>query len=63
MLNGSLNTKIPNMKISVGPTYWINPIKDSGILMAPAENESKGMAVTAPENRSQNDDILNPILK
>ena len=52
--NGSLNKKIPKTNIMVGPTYWMNPVKDSGIRFAPAENSIKGIAVIAPENNNQN---------
>src|SRR5699024_11477006 len=58
--NGSLNKKIPNINMSVGATYCINPVNDIGILRAPAENSIRGVAVTAPEKRSQNDELLTP---
>ncbi len=60
MLNGSLKTKIPKINMIVGPTYWMKPVNDNGIRLAPAENRINGIAVIAPENSSQNDDIFNP---
>lgn len=44
----------------VGPTYWMKPVNDNGIRLEPAENRINGIAVIAPENSSQNDDIFNP---
>lgn len=38
----------------------MNPVSDNGIRFAPAENKINGIAVIAPEKRSQNDDIFNP---
>ena len=40
----------------------MNPVKDSGIRFAPAENSIKGIAVIAPENNNQNDDMFIPKL-
>ena len=51
---------MPRTNIIVGPTYCINPVKDNGIRLAPAENKIKGIAVMAPENSNQNEDIFIP---
>lgn len=37
----------------------MKPVNDNGIRLAPAENRINGIAVIAPENSSQNDDIFN----
>lgn len=60
ILNGSLNKNIPNININVGAMYCMKPVKDNGILRAPAENSISGIAVIAPENNSQNDELLTP---
>lgn len=57
-LNGSLNKKIPNTNIIVGPMYCMNPVSDNGILRAPAEKSISGIAVTAPEKINQKDEEL-----
>ena len=40
----------------------MKPVNDNGIRLAPAENRINGIAVIAPENSSQNDDIFNQML-
>ena len=56
----SLKAKIPKKNMIVGPTYCMNPVRDNGIRLAPAENKINGMAVTAPDNINQNVSIFKP---
>lgn len=53
-VNGSLNKKTPSKNMRVGAIYCKNPIRESGIRLAPWANNSKGIAVTAPVPNNTN---------